>query len=285
MANNVASIVTERIIAQLQAGVVPWRRPWTSDAAINYVSRKAYRGINTLLLPQGGEYLTFKQVQDLGGRIKRGSHAHLVVYFKLLPKREATEDRDEWGAIPLLRYYNVFALADTEGIPSKLAAPVEHEPIAEAEAIVAGYVDGPKVLHLHQDRAYYMPTTDTVVVPTMGQFPRVEAFYNVLNHELIHSTGHKTRLDRFDGTDSTIFASESYSKEELIAEIGAAMLASQCGIDHSTREQSAAYISSWIDRLQGDVSLIVSAAGKAQRAVDRILGVAAEQANSDEIAA
>ncbi len=119
----------------------------------------------------------------------------------------------------------------------------------------------------------------------MGQFPQVEAFYNVLNHELMHSTGHKTRLDRFDGTDSTIFASESYSKEELIAEIGAAMLASQCGIDHSTMEQSAAYISSWIDRLQGDVSLIVSAAGKAQRAVDRILGVAAEQANSERLAA
>ncbi len=148
MANNVAGIVTERIIAQLQAGVVPWHRPWVSDGAINYVSRKPYRGINTLLLPQGGEYLTFRQVQDLGGRIKRGSHAHLVVFYRLLPAREATEDRDERGAIPLLRYYNVFALADVEGIPSKLAAPVEHEPIAEAEAIVAGYVDGPKVLQL-----------------------------------------------------------------------------------------------------------------------------------------
>jgi antirestriction protein ArdC len=285
MANKVAGIVTERIIAQLQAGVVPWHRPWVCDGAINYVSRKPYRGINTLLLSAGGEYLTFKQIQDLGGRIKRGSHAHMVVYFKILPQREASEDRDEQRAIPLLRYYNVFALADTEGIPSKLAAPVAHEPIAEAEAIIAGYVDGPKIVQRRQDRAYYSPTLDTVSVPTMAQFPQVEAYYNVVNHELCHSTGYSSRLDRFDGKDSTIFASESYSREELIAEIGAAMLASQCGIDASTMEQSAAYISSWIERLQGDVSLIVSAAGKAQRAVDRILGVVAEQASSEDLAA
>ena len=171
--------------------------------------RKPYRGINTLLLPQGGEYLTFKQVQDLGGRIKRGSHAHLVVYFKLLPGARRPRTGTSGGAIPLLRYYNVFALADTEGIPSKLAAPVEHEPIAEAEAIIAGYVDGPKIVQRRQDRAYYAPTLDTVIMPTMAQFPQVEAFYNVVNHELIHSTGHSSRLDRFDGKDSTIFASES----------------------------------------------------------------------------
>jgi len=202
----------------------------------------------------------------------------------MLPPREATGDQEECRSIPLLRYYNVFALADTEGIPSKLVT-VQHEPLAEAEAIIAGYADGPTVLPMHQDRACYSPVLDQVVVPTMNQFPRIEHYYSTLFHELIHSTGHRSRLDRFDGADSGIFASESYSKEELIAEIGAAMLASRCGIDQSTIGHSAAYIGCWIARLQDDQTLIVTAAGKAQRAVDRITGTVQEQTASDDLAA
>jgi len=284
MANQVAAYVTERIIAQLQAGVVPWRRPWVSDPAINYVSRKAYRGINTLLLPEGGEYLTFKQVTDLGGKIKKGSKSHMVVYYKILPTREATADQEERRSLPLLRYYNVFALADTEGIPSKLET-ITHQPLAEAEAIVAGYASGPTILQVHQDRACYSPAMDQVVIPTINQFPEVEHFYGTLFHELLHSTGHKSRLDRFDSADSTIFASESYSREELIAEIGAAILASRCGIDRSTIQQSASYIGFWISKLQDDMTLIVSAAGKAQRAVDWITGAAREQSAHNDLAA
>jgi antirestriction protein ArdC len=255
-----------------------------ADPAINYVSRKAYRGINTLLLPEGGEYLTFKQVTDLGGTIKKGSKAHMVVYYKMLPTREATADQEERSPLPLLRYYNVFALADTEGIPSKLEA-IKHEPLTEAEAIVAGYASGPTILQLHQDRACYSPALDQVRVPTINQFPEVEHFYGTLFHELVHSTGHTSRLDRFDGADSTVFASESYSKEELIAEIGAAVLASQCGISQSTIGQSASYIGFWIARLQDDMGLIVSAASKAQRAVDWITGAAQEQSARDDLAA
>lgn len=284
MPSKVAEYVTERIIAQLQAGVVPWRRPWQTQPAINYVSRKAYRGINTLLLPEGGEYLTFRQVADLGGTIKQGSKAHMVVYYKLLPKRDTADDQDGRGNIPLLRYYNVFHLDDTDGIPSKLAH-MTHQPLAEAETLLAGYADGPTVLQLQQDRACYLPALDRVVVPTMGQFPEAAHFYSTLFHELIHSTGHSSRLDRFDSAGATIFASESYSKEELIAEIGAAMLASQCGIDHATLQQSASYIAGWIGRLHDDVALIVSATGKAQRAVDRIIGVAQEQAVDEDRAA
>jgi len=284
MANQVAAYVTERIIAQLQAGMVPWRRPWVADPAINYVSRTAYRGINTLLLPEGGEYLTFKQVTDLGGRIKKGSTSHMVIYYKMLVRREATADQEERRSLPLLRYYRVFALADTEGIPSTLVTAT-HQPLAEAEALVAGYENGPTILQVRQDRACYSPALDQVTMPTINQFPEVAHFYGTLLHELVHSSGHKSRLDRFDGVDSTVFASESYGKEELIAEIGAAILASRCGIDRSTIGQSAAYIGCWITTLQGDLTLIVGAAGKAQRAVDWITGAARELSARDDLAA
>lgn len=270
--NKVYEIVTDRIIAQLEAGVVPWQRPWSGGLPINYVSRKAYRGINLMLLYGGGEYATFNQVKAAGGTVNKGAKAQMVVFFKPFPKRE---DEERGGA--MLRYYNVFALADCEGIPSKLSR-IDHEPITEAEAVIRGFKGGPSIqCQLGIDQACYRPSADRVEMPALGQFDSPEAHYSTFFHELVHSTGHKSRLDRFtDKAEQTHFGSESYSREELVAEVGAAMLCAHVGIDN-TVEASANYIASWLQRLKDDKALVVQAASAAQKAADHILGTAEEK--------
>lgn len=279
MSNQVAQYVTDRIIAQLEAGVVPWRKPWNAVPARNYVTGKEYRGVNTLLL-DSGEYLTFNQVKALKGTVNKGAKTCMVVYYKQLLV-ESRDDKSKKVTIPLLRYYNVVALSDTTGIPSKVL-PVVHEPVAEAEAIIAGYAGGPKVEHVNQDHASYSPQLDRVLMPIKEQFPSVAHYYSTFFHELVHSTGHKSRLDREMNCN---FGSESYSKEELVAEIGAAMLATSCGIDTATIEASASYIKSWLSRLAEDPNLITRAAGAAQKAVDRVTGAAAAASVDEALAA
>ena len=276
--SKVYEIVTDKIVKELERGVIPWQKPWAGSPKINFVSRKAYRGINVLLLDRPGEYLTWKQIQTLGGRVKKGSSSYIVTFYKLLEKNEETMSREGkteevTKQIPLIRYYKVFHLDDVDGIDSKIINNNEykHNPIEEAEKIIYNYNNKPLIEIRKSDRAYYSPAKDLVVVPKMEQFQNINEYYLVLFHELAHSTGHIKRLDRKD-LYSSGFGSDRYSREELVAELAAAMLAGVCGIGtESTVKNNAAYIDSWLRVLKNDVRLIVKASSQAQKAADYIL--------------
>lgn len=280
---NVYEIVTEQIIRQLGQGVVPWRKPWRTECPVNLISQKPYRGLNVFTLAtQGHEsryWLTFNQAKRLGGHVKRGEKSSLVVFWhigeeKTVQKPDGTERKSK----PiLLRYYSVFNLCQTEGIAEKLGlvnASPRVASIEDCEKIVAGMPNRPAFEQ--SDRAWYRPSTDTVGMPARGLFASSEEFYSTLFHELTHSTGHASRVGREGIENLNPFGTESYSKEELVAELGAAMLCGITGIEQATLSNSASYLKSWIDRLKSDSKLIVSAASQAQKAADYIRNVSAE---------
>jgi len=272
--SSVYQIITEQIIRQLESGVAPWHKPWATELPKNIVSKREYRGINVFLLASLGYgspyWLTYKQATELGGNVRRGEHGTKVVFWKF--DKHETEDAagqtvERTSAI--LRYYTVFNLEQCDGI-SPLGPSRTVNPIAECERIVAEMPNAPR---FEQDcRAWYRPSTDAVGMPARNTFDSAEAYYSTLFHELTHSTGHASRFGR-DGIEQlNTFGSESYSKEELVAEMGAAMLAGFAGIERSTLANSAAYLKSWIDVLKADSRMVVFAASQAQKAADYILG-------------
>ena len=268
---SVYEIITQKIISKLEAGTGAWRKPWNNYQAVNWQSQRPYRGINTMLLNQG-EYATFKQISEVGGKVKKGQKANLVVFWKWIVKEDQkTGEKEEF---PLLRYYNVFEInTQCEGLQSKREAKeFQHNPIEEAEQIKEGYRDGPP-LSFGPGRAYYRPSTDTISIPPLKDYEKPEEYYSTMFHEMIHSTGHVSRLKRPGITQSNSFGSEPYSKEELIAEMGAAMLCGVTGIDNSTLDNSASYIASWLRKLKEDSRLVVIAAAQAQKAADYIQGI------------
>ena len=283
--SQVYQIVTDRMLEALGRGVVPWHRPWDAarvGAQQNAVSRRAYRGMNVFLLAPGVQgpgfedprWLTFTQARELGGHVRRGERGRMVVFWKRLTVESETDDGEPTEkTIPLLRYYTVFNVEQCEGL--RLAplgdAPRELAPIEAAERIVREMPRRPDLRH-GGERAFYAPAVDRVTMPPRASFDSAEAYYSTLFHELTHATGHQSRLDRH-GLETGIapFGSPVYSAEELVAEMGAAFLAAEAGLDEVTFDNSAAYVASWLRVLQDDPKLVVVAAGRAQRAADFIL--------------
>ena len=271
---SVYEIVTERILAELEKGQVPWRKPWRTLPPANLVSKKPYRGINVFLLAlqgYGSQYwLTFNQAKQLGGNVRKGEHGTKIVFWKFDTYETETADGEtEERKSAFLRYYTVFNLEQTEGLKALLALPPAF-PIQLAEEIVKGMQNPPA---FEQDfQAAYIPSRDVITMPSRTAFESQAEYYSTLFHELTHSTGHTKRLAR-EGFDSPQqFGSLSYSREELIAEMGSAMLCGIAGIERSTISNSAAYLQSWIKRLKADSRLVVSASSAAQKAADYILG-------------
>lgn len=288
MKDAVFQLVTERILALLERGVVPWHKPWQGGAVLprNRVSGREYRSVNVFLLHamayESPYWLTYKQAAELGGHVRKGERACPVVFWKWLD----VDDPDKPGEqkrLPLLRYYSVFNAAQCDGIESHIpatgASKREHTPLEAAERIVAAMPQRPEIRQ-GQGRAFYSPSGDFVGIPAPEAFETGEAFYNVLFHELTHSTGHESRLNRkgVSGSDGewSSFGSTPYAKEELVAEMGAAFLCGQAGIVERTVDNSAAYVASWLQRLKDDVRLVVMAAAQAQKAADFILARNAE---------
>lgn len=270
---NVYQIVTQKILEKIEQGVIPWRKPWVSRGqAVNWLTQKEYRGINTMLLDPG-EYATFNQIKEHGGKVKKGAKSQIVVFWKWIEKEN--EETGQTDKIPFLRYYNVFEInTQCEGLESRRKdSPVyEHDPIIEAEKIVQGYMDAPPIRYA-SGRAYYQPAGDFISVPPLQDYPNIAEYYSTLFHELTHSTGHIKRLARPGVLDSAAaFGSEVYSKEELVAEMGAVMLCGVAGFVEITIDNSAAYIKSWSRKLKEDSRLVVMAASQAQKAADYILG-------------
>jgi len=277
---SIYEIVTDRIVALLEKGVVPWQKSWNSNqqAPQNLVSRKPYRGINVLLLGSMGYnspfWLTYNQAQALGGHIKKGEKSCPVVFWRWLEIEKKSTGKTE--RIAIMRYYSVFNLSQCEGltVPDQAQPVQEHSPIEAAETIVSGMPNRPEIKH-GLARAFYSPASDTVGMPAADQFKADADYYSVLFHELTHSTGHESRLNRkgVSGSDGewSSFASERYALEELVAEMGAAFLCGAAGIAERTVDNSAAYLGTWLQRLKSDSKLVVQAAGQAQKAADFIL--------------
>lgn len=277
---NVYEMVTERIIAELEKGIIPWEKPWTGirAGAYNRVSKKPYSMINQMLLKHTGEYATFKQWQDLGGHVKKGEKSEIVVFWKILEKEETDKETGEKEVkkIPMLRYYNVFHISQVEGVRPLERPFTEVEPIEEGDKIILDYItrEHIKFDECASNEAYYSPSLDKVVVPMKEQYKAINEYYSTTFHELTHSTGHKNRLNRLQTGAVAAFGGEEYSKEELVAEIGSASLMNMLGIETTkTFRNSTAYIQSWLKVLKNDNKFIVSAAGKAEKAVNYILAV------------
>ena len=300
---SIYQVVTDRIIASLEQGIIPWEKPWQSPTVgggsfpRNFRTGKPYRGINVFLLwasPFSSPFwLTFKQAQDLKGNVRKGEKGTQIVFYKQLrsrtskdakPTPDTTEDTHDRAPF-VLTYYTVFNVEQCENlqIPTiEPTAPIADSDTDEAcEAIVTGWT-GP-ALNLtaeHEGRAYYNRSRDAVHMPLRRRFVDAAHYYSTLFHELIHSTGHESRLARTFGDR---FGDELYSKEELVAETGAAFLCAIAGIanQHNDRNTTA-NIQNWIEKLQGDNRLIIHAAANAQKAVDLITGQSFSEESTEE---
>lgn len=246
---DVYSMVTERIISQLENGAIPWKKPWAKclDGTFNRITRKPYSLLNQLLLLHGGEYATFKQWDQIGGRVKKGEKAEIVVFWKMQDLAEKNERGEiEIKKIPLLRYYNVFHISQVDNVL----------PLIKTENF------GTK------------PIADSITLPPITQFERAEAFYSTAFHECGHSTLKASRCNREAENKMALFGSEDYSKEELVAEITSAAIMNHIGLETlATFNNSAAYIQNWLKALKNDKKLIVSASGKAEKAARYILNI------------
>lgn len=290
---NLYGEITNRIIDQLEQGVIPWKKPWKKpwsgrrSGAISYATGRPYSLLNQMLLLKPGEYATFNQIKAAGGKVNKGAHAKIVAFWKVVPRElcdgSGQPVRDADGnpvvqGLPVLRYFQVFHVTeDCTGIVPKWAdaAPAADAP-DDAAAVFAGYI-GRENISLQveiSDEAYYSPARDLIHLPKLEQFDSAAEYYGTAFHEAVHSTGHRSRLNRFEASaGAAAFGSQSYSKEELVAEIGSAAILHQLGMETpQTFRNSAAYVQSWLRALKNDKQLIVSAAARAEKAVNLIFG-------------
>jgi len=278
---SVHEIVTDKILAYLEGGVAPWRKPWACRGPKNGVSGKAYRGMNALLLGmtpyKDSRWFTYKQLTELGGSV-RGQKSTLITFWKFLDSKKESEDED--GSIrqhAFLKYFLVWNAEQIEG----LSLPAEATPTAseiaapeEIQMLVDAYLmGGGPTLHHGGNRATYAPMLDRINLPKPEQFESAAAYASTLLHEVGHSTGHSSRLGRF-GSVNCVHSGNAYGVEELTAEFFAAMVAASVGLDLDL-EQSASYLDHWAKAIKADKTMIVKAAGAAQKAMDLFLGEAA----------
>ena len=296
---NLYNEITDRIIAQLKKGVIPWHKPWTirggENLIVSHSTGKGYSLLNALLLEEAGEYATFNQIKAEGGNVKKGAKSKPIFFWKQLKVQRKDEKgkpvKNEHGVplydtIPFLQYYNVFnILTDAEGIEPKYYKPQPKKKLKEkkdkkAEKVATGELKREKIPLQNKeiDSAHYSPSCDYVQVPPVRCFDRLEEYYSTLFHELTHSTGAPDRLDRKTLKDYHTNKSVR-ATEELIAEIGAATSLSMLGIDTAkSLKNSTAYVQSWLKELMNDPKMIVSAASKAEKAVDMIFDIKHEPA-------
>ena len=271
-------------IEGLEKGVVPWRKTWKGIYPMNAFSKHPYQGFNALLVSfvcSQSNYSypffgTFKQISEAGGRIKKGEKSCPVVYWKITEANTENEETDgenkEKRFAPF--YNNIFNLQQAEGIDIEKyipdTAPANNNPLAVCETVIGNMPNPPRITH-NQSRAFYRPYSDEVSVPEIHFFDSSEEYYATMFHELAHSTGHSSRLNRFEDNFSE-FREKSYNYEELIAEMAATFLSSHCGIEH-TFDNSIAYLTGWAKFLKQErKTILFGAATKAQAAVNYILG-------------
>lgn len=295
MKTDIYEEITQRLIAQLEAGTVPWRSPYFCKGGYprNYSTRKHYRGINVFLLGcqrfTSPDFMTFLQAKTLGGYVRKGEKGFLVVKYGTYTKEEeaAQETDAEAKSRGYLKGYTVFHISQIEGIqfPAETLPPelTLTEKTTRAREIVAGM---PKAPPIHSGSAVpcYRPGTDSIHMPETGFFTDEEAYFSTLFHELGHSTGHASRLARKSLLENLGFAAtgdtarKTYAEEELVAEMTASFLNAQAGIVEGELANSAAYLQSWLNALKSKDAKgwIIRAASQAQKAADYIMNLQPE---------
>jgi antirestriction protein ArdC len=288
MKTDVYQIVTDRIIDRLSQGEVPWINTRTKPllAARSATTGRTYRGINAFLLSTScyasAFWATYRTVESLNGHVKKGEHSSMCVFWKLYETKETTINKrtgeEEHKPVPVLRYYNVFNLEQTEGVADPLLDVADiADPIAKADEVIANFADKPAVVFGSSGKACYNVALDKIILPQQSSFSSPAQFYRCYFHELIHGSGSASRLNRFSSEPGPDEFDGSRGLEELVAELGSAMLLAECGIFEECAEKNASYCQYWINELKADSKLIVKAAGRAQKAVDYILGRQREQ--------
>ena len=291
--------VTERITELLQQGTVAWQKPWSAHVGPprNGVSGRHYRGLNVFMLGLAGYdspwWFSPKQVNDLDGHIRKGEKVSWAHFWKpWIPKNGAVE-ASEIGAegdsveissrvkpVLIIRAYRVVNLDQCEGPgidkfrtkhPEDEPVKNDNDPIAGCERIVEQMPNRPAIRH-GGNRACYGSGIDQISMPRRERFASSEEYYATIFHELTHSTGHPGRLNRKTLTDGMPFGSPTYSREELVAEMGAAFLCAEAGIDNPTIDNSAAYLQGWLTYLKSDPRALLIAGAQAQKAADYIQG-------------
>lgn len=276
MATDIYQAVTDKIIAQLEAGTASWMKPWTNGATCwelprNAISGKYYRGVNTFLLEApagaaGNAWMTFRQAKDLGANVRKGEKGQMIVFFKPWTIEEVNATGVAEKTIPILRSFTVFHTSQIDRLPAKyLPATVEALPEVERIGRADKMLSQATIVH-GGNQAFYRPLTDTITLPAPEQFKTAGDYYATALHELTHWTGAKARCDRdFTGR----FGDTAYAREELVAEMGAAFLLNHAQIEGEM--QHVAYLGAWLGVLQSDKRAVINAASAAQKAADFIL--------------
>lgn len=291
--------VTNKIIWMIEQGVAPWRRTWsTYGLARNYATSHIYTGINLILMNNTAHpipyFMTFNQVKEQNGQIRKGAKAEMVIYFNVFYKdgadqtltkeqaRSRASQGEEIQVLKFIKYYNVFNIADIEGINFEIPEIElkQNEKIEQCESIIEQMPNRPEFRRIDGNRAFYSPAFDFVNMPAIAQFDTAEDYYATFFHELTHATGHASRLGREEVMNPQTFGSRPYSREELVAEMGASFLCSSVQIDFDNIiENNAAYLAGWLKILKEDSKFIFKAAAEAQKAADYVLN--RRQSNSD----
>ncbi|WP_431033421.1 ArdC family protein [Pseudomonas yamanorum] len=286
--------VTDKIVAALDQGVVPWIKPWSSNSSVNIdhqpypinaVTRRPYSGINLPLLWAEARlkgftqdrWLTFNQAKKAGGHIRKGEHSTLAVLYKPMEREEQTETGqpifDENGQpkikhFGMLRTHFLFNIEQTEGLETFNETMLEADPADPFQANNAAenllFSSRANIIHRPADEAFYHPIRDLIQLPTKAQFHNEGGYYATALHELTHWTGHQARLQREGVVSSCPFGCPGYAFEELVAEMGAAFLCAYAGIQGELRHEG--YIDAWLSLLKADKHAIFRASGQARSA-------------------
>lgn len=278
--SNVYQKVTDSILKIIdEKGYLPWEKEWTFNGVLpcNFITKKPYRGFNLMITACSGfsspYFLTVNQIKKLGGTWS-GKGTLITFWNWTIYTKRNSEGNVETKKIPFLKYYYVWNEDQISGIEfpksEKEQFVSQFGEIKEVENLIASMPNKPSIIHEYQDRAYYSPSRDYIKMPLKEQFSSLEAYYQTFSHELIHSTGHRNRLNREGIVNPIKFGSDLYSKEELIAELGACFLMNMARINFNINN-SAAYIKGWRNKIASDNKLIISATSHAQKAVDYII--------------
>ncbi|WP_276499472.1 ArdC family protein [Pontibacter litorisediminis] len=289
--SQLAQQVTDEVIAELQKGKVLWQQPWGSyGLPKNYSSNRPYGGFNAFYLHHITEknsftapyFLTFRQAQEQGGSIRRGEKGTRIVYWKVYESQESknaeeqpaeNSNRSDSRFVPFL--WTVFNIDQVDGVDFQLPAVPNRsgqQVIEACQQVVDSFPSPAPQIRLGGSEAWYAPALDRVQVPEPKQFSSAATYHATLFHELIHATGHPTRLNRFsDEEKASRFGDEAYSKEELVAEMGASFLCAFTGIREQVFPNSVAYLQGWMRRLRNDRTVLLYAAARAFKAASYIL--------------
>ncbi len=272
MSDKVYTILQEKILQKLAEGVIPWKKNWNECGGFpkNIISNKAYKGFNHIMLICQGfaspYWMTFNQIKQLKGKLKEGEGKNyaIITYWKLLKSEDKETGKEK--SFPMIRYYRVYNLDQTEGITPKWKVEIpkyNNDPIENCERMLAEMREPAEIIW--GMKPCYISAKDKIGMPEMDQFKTASDFYDALFHETAHSTKSMQRMNR---------DKHSYAKEELIAEMTSCFLCGMAGINQAVIDNQAAYLKGWVEKIKGEnVKMIVQAASEAQKISDWILNI------------